>query len=93
MLGLAALAEQARIVVSCDTGVVHLASAFRTPQVVLYGPVNPFHWRPQHERAVVLSAAQPDAPLTQFDPRMKGAAMECISTAAVIRATKALLAA
>ena len=91
--GLAALAAQARVVVSCDTGVVHLASAFETPQVVLYGPINPFHWRPQHERAVVLSAAQPDAPLTEFDPRMKGAPMERISTALVIRATDIALAA
>jgi ADP-heptose:LPS heptosyltransferase len=93
VLGLAALAEQARVVVSCDTGVVHLASAFGTPQVVLYGPINPFHWRPQHQRAVVLSATQPDAPLTKFAPRMKGAPMERISTALVIRATEHILAA
>ena len=93
LLGLAALAAQARVVVSCDTGLVHLASAFQTPQVVLYGPVNPFHWRPQYGRAVVLSAAHPDAPLTEFDPRMKGAAMERISTALVIRATDIALAA
>jgi ADP-heptose:LPS heptosyltransferase len=93
LLDLAALAEQARLIVSCDTGVVHLASAFCTPQVVLYGPINPFHWRPQHERAVVLSAAHPHAPLTEFDPRMKGAPMERISTAVVIHATEHILAA
>jgi len=60
---------------------------------VLYGPINPFHWRPQHQPAVVLSATQPAAPLTKFDPRMKGAPMERISTALVIRATEDILAA
>jgi len=91
LLTFAAVLAQARLCVSADTGAVHLAAAFRTPQVALYGPTNPFHWRPRHDRALVLSAAQPDAPLTTFTPRMKGAPMERISTAAVIRATDALL--
>ncbi|MCE9611419.1 MAG: glycosyltransferase family 9 protein [Chthoniobacter sp.] len=91
LLTFAAVLAQARLCVSADTGAVHLAAAFRTPQVALYGPTNPFHWRPRHERALVLSATQPDAPLTTFTPRMKGAPMERISTSAVIRATDALL--
>jgi ADP-heptose:LPS heptosyltransferase len=92
LLALAGLVAAARIVVSCDTAVVHLASAFRAPQIALFGPTNPFHWRPLHERAVVLSAAHPETPLTDFQPRMKGAPMERISTAAVIRAIDSLLA-
>jgi ADP-heptose:LPS heptosyltransferase len=92
LLALAKLVAGARIVVSCDTAVVHLAAAFRVPQIALFGPTNPFHWRPLHERAVVLSAAQPDAPLTEFTPRMRGAPMERISTAAVIRAIDSVLA-
>lgn len=91
LLTLAALAAQARVVISCDTAMVHFAAAFRRPQVALFGPTNPFHWRPRHERAIVLSAAQPDAPLSDFRPRMKGAPMERISTDAVIRATDSLL--
>jgi ADP-heptose:LPS heptosyltransferase len=91
LLTLAALSARARIVVSCDTAMVHLAAAFRTPQVALFGPTNPFHWRPRHERAVVISAAQSGAPLTDFRPRMKGAPMERISTEVVIRATETLL--
>jgi ADP-heptose:LPS heptosyltransferase len=87
LLNLATLSATARLVVSCDTSVVHLASAFQTPQVVLYGPINPFHWRPRHGRAVVISATQPDAPMTEFIHRMKGASMDLISTEAVIRAT------
>ena len=92
LLGLAGLVAGARLVVSCDTAVVHLASAFRVPQVALFGPTNPFHWRPLQPHALVLSAAQPEAPLTDFQPRMKGASMERISTAAVIRAIDTLLA-
>jgi len=92
LISLATLVAGARIVISCDTGVVHLASAFRVPQIALFGPTNPFHWRPMHDRAVVFSAAQPEAPLTRFEPRMKGAPMEHLSTGAVIRATDSLLA-
>lgn len=91
LLHLAALVERARIVVSCDTAVVHLASAFRVRQIALFGPTNPIHWRPLHDRAVVISAAQPGAPLTEFHPRMKGAPMERISAEVVIRAIDDLL--
>ena len=93
LLTLAALIERAALALSCDTAAVHFAAAFSRPQIALFGPTNPFHWRPRHDNALVLSAAKPDEPLRDFTPRMKGAAMECISTAAVIRATKALLAA
>ena len=93
LLTLAALIERASLVLSCDTAAVHFAAAFQRPQIALFGPTNPFHWRPRHDHALVLSASKPDAPLREFTPRMKGAPMECISTAAVIRATKAILAA
>ncbi len=92
LLTCAAVLAQARLCVSSDTGAVHLAAAFQTPQIALFGPTNPFHWRPRHERALVLSATQPEVPLTTFTPRMKGAPMERISTAAVIRAIDSLLA-
>jgi ADP-heptose:LPS heptosyltransferase len=93
LLTLAALIERAALVLSCDTAAVHFAAAFRRPQIALFGPTNPFHWRPRHDRAVVFSAAQPGAPLREFAPRMKGASMDRISTEAVICATKALLSA
>jgi ADP-heptose:LPS heptosyltransferase len=53
---LAALAEltaSARLVVSGDTGVAHLASAYGRASVVLFGPVPPMEWgpptRPRHQ--------------------------------------------
>lgn len=90
--GFAAVLARARLVVSCDTAAVHFAATFRRPQIALFGPTNPFHWRPRHEDAIVLSAAQPGAALTEFAPRMKGAPMERISTALVIGAIDSILA-
>jgi ADP-heptose:LPS heptosyltransferase len=43
---LCALISTARLVVSGDTGVAHLASAYRRPSVVLFGPASPLIWGP-----------------------------------------------
>ncbi len=91
LLTLSALVEKARFIISCDTAVVHLGAAFRQPQVALYGPTNPYHWRPRHDRAVVISAIQPDAPLHGFLPKMGGAAMEKIPPSTVLHAVEHLL--
>ena len=40
------LVGTARLVVSGDTGVAHLASAYRRPSVTLCGPVDPARWGP-----------------------------------------------
>ncbi|SNS63967.1 ADP-heptose:LPS heptosyltransferase [Geodermatophilus pulveris] len=45
-LELAAVVAGARVVVSGDTGVAHLATAYRRPSVVLFGPVSPALWGP-----------------------------------------------
>jgi ADP-heptose:LPS heptosyltransferase len=47
---LAAVVAQARLVVSGDTGIAHLATAYRTPSVVLCGPVPPRLWGPPPQR-------------------------------------------
>jgi len=44
--GLAALVADARLVISGDTGIAHLASAYATPSVVLFGPTSPERWGP-----------------------------------------------
>jgi ADP-heptose:LPS heptosyltransferase len=46
LVDLAAVVAAARLVVCGDTGVAHLASAFRTPSVVLFGPTPPSLWGP-----------------------------------------------
>jgi ADP-heptose:LPS heptosyltransferase len=51
-LELAAVVAAAAVVICGDTGVAHLATAYRRPSVVLFGPVSPALWgpppRPQH---------------------------------------------
>ena len=48
-LSLRALAGQvasARLLLCADTGVAHLATAFGTPSVLLFGPTDPARWGP-----------------------------------------------
>lgn len=64
LLGLAALVASARRVVCGDTGIAHLATAFGTPSVVLFGPTAPHHWgppadSPQHRTLWAGSAGDP----------------------------------
>ena len=47
---LAALVAAAERVICGDTGIAHLATAFRTPSVVLFGPVSPARWGPPPDR-------------------------------------------
>jgi ADP-heptose:LPS heptosyltransferase len=46
LLQLAALVAAARLVVSGDTGVAHLATAYGRPSVLLFGPTPPARWGP-----------------------------------------------
>jgi ADP-heptose:LPS heptosyltransferase len=43
---LAGLVAYARLVVSGDTGIAHLATGYRTPSVILFGPTPPALWGP-----------------------------------------------
>jgi ADP-heptose:LPS heptosyltransferase len=47
---LAALVAHARLVVSGDTGIAHLATAYRTPSVTVFDKVSPALWGPPPER-------------------------------------------
>jgi ADP-heptose:LPS heptosyltransferase len=52
-IGVGELAEavaHARLVVSGDTGVAHLATAYRTRSVVLFGAMSPHRWGPPAQR-------------------------------------------
>jgi ADP-heptose:LPS heptosyltransferase len=52
---LSGLVRQAQLVLCGDTGVAHLASAWATPSVVLFGPLPPTLWGPpRHARHAVL---------------------------------------
>ncbi|MFN2509004.1 MAG: putative lipopolysaccharide heptosyltransferase III [Chthoniobacterales bacterium] len=90
LLTLAALIERARLLTTVDSAPMHLAAATQTPQVVLFGPTNPLHWRPRFSPAIILQAGEA-APLSEFSAKQKPVAMNRISTEQVIDAMKALL--
>lgn len=85
----AALIAGCEVIVGVDSMAMHLAALFAKPQVALFGPTNPFHWRPLHDRARVLLAGV-DGPVTLFTPKERRRDMKLISTQAVIDATRDL---
>jgi len=90
LLLLGGLLQRARLLVTIDSAPMHLAAAFGTPQVALFGPTNPFHWRPRSTPATILHGGNP-APVVDFVPKQPPCSMKEISTAAVIDAMQALL--
>jgi predicted lipopolysaccharide heptosyltransferase III len=90
LLTLAAIVRKARLLVTVDSAPMHFAAAWETPQVVLFGPTNPFHWHPRSESTKVLLGGN-EGPVTEFKPKQRAVAMNQISTKAVIDAMEALL--
>jgi ADP-heptose:LPS heptosyltransferase len=87
---LAALVSDAALVISNDTGTAHLASAYATPSVVLFGPTSPALWGPpDDERHVALWAGDQagDPHDDALDP-----ALARIQPAEVMAAAEGLLA-
>jgi ADP-heptose:LPS heptosyltransferase len=78
------------LLVTIDSAPMHLAAALGTPQVALFGPTNPFHWRPRTTPAVILQGRGPAA-REDFRPRQSGVSMNEISTQQVINAMQSLL--
>ena len=79
----------AKLALGVDSMAMHLAAMYERPQVVLFGPTNPHHWRPRHSKSITLAAGTDD-PVTQTQPKAPGAPMELISTAQVMRAIESL---
>jgi lipopolysaccharide heptosyltransferase III len=90
LLTLAALIGKARLLVTVDSAPMHLAAATHTPQVILFGPTNPFHWRPRESPALILQGGTPE-PVTEFSPVQPRLPMSQISTEGVISAMGFLL--
>ena len=90
LLTLAALISEARLLVTVDSAPMHLAATTQTPQLILFGPTNPFHWRPRESPALILHGKTPE-PVTEFSPVQPRLPMSQISTEAVINAMGFLL--
>jgi len=63
---LAAAIEGMDVLVSGDSGPVHLAGAVGTPVVAVFGPTSPRRWGPLGERNEVIRHKLPCAPCTNF---------------------------
>jgi ADP-heptose:LPS heptosyltransferase len=61
----AALIQRARVHLSSDTGILHLAYGVGTPTVSLFGPGNHNKWAPCGDRHVVVRTDLPCSPCTQ----------------------------
>lgn len=86
---LAGLVAGARLVVSADTGVAHLATAYRTPSVVLFGPVRPRHWGPPPDRPWHRALAGPaPTPAPDGEPPGTHPALAAIGVADVLAAAE-----
>lgn len=75
----AALIADARLVVSADTGAAHLATAYRRPSVVLFGPAPPEEWGPPPGPHVVLTKRElrrGDTFAQDADPALLGVSVQ-----------------
>jgi ADP-heptose:LPS heptosyltransferase len=93
---LAALVAAAGRVVCGDTGVAHLATAYRRPSVVLFGPIAPSVWGPppRSYHRVLWSGTTGDAHADRVDPGLLAipaerviAALDALSVAAPANAS------
>jgi ADP-heptose:LPS heptosyltransferase len=83
LAALAALVASARLVVSGDTGVGHLATGYRVPSVVLFGPVPPKWWGPPADRPWHRALYHGDSLFTIDVPEVLAAVGEALETGAV----------
>jgi ADP-heptose:LPS heptosyltransferase len=93
---LAALIDQAALVVSGDTGPMHVAAALGTPFVGIFGPTAPEWYAPLASRGAILAHAVPCGPCDQKVCTISGEGflrcMRLVTSAEVIAAARRQLA-
>jgi len=90
----AAILARARLVVSVDTGVMHIAAALGAPLVALHGPTSSRRWGPLNDRAIAVDTPLHDGGYMSLgweDRFPVPACMEAISLQSVVRACDVLL--
>ena len=91
----AALLSRCRLLISNDSGLMHMATALQVPVVAVFGPtVQEFGFYPFQARAEVVSEPLPCRPCStkgsRYCPRGHHACMQDISSARVLAAAKAM---
>ncbi len=87
LLGSAAVLAQGRVVCAVDSAPVHLADALRIPVVALFGPTNPYHWRPRNTDSRVVTPSES----SEFRPKSASQPTSAITIEAVTSAVDDLL--
>jgi ADP-heptose:LPS heptosyltransferase len=87
LLDLAALVAGAALVVCGDTGVAHLATAYGTPSVLLFGPIPPAEWGPRTDgpHTVLWTGGRGDPHGAEPDPALLALPVSEVLAAATIR--------
>ncbi|MCB4755507.1 MAG: glycosyltransferase family 9 protein [Elusimicrobia bacterium] len=60
--GMVSLVKEMDLIISGNTGVMHIAAAFKKPQIALHGPTNSLLWGPLNLKAIVLKSKCPHCP-------------------------------
>lgn len=84
----AALVARARMVVSVDTGIMHLAAALEVPLIALHGPASSRRWGPVGLNAVAIDSPDPRSGYLYLGfevPAQPSRCMEAISYDTVLR--------
>ncbi|MCB1077210.1 MAG: glycosyltransferase family 9 protein [Verrucomicrobiae bacterium] len=91
LLETAGVIQRASLALGVDTAAMHLAAALQRPQVALFGPTNPFHWRPRNDLCRVVVPDR-DGPLGEgdLDPRAEERPMSGVRASAVLAAVESL---
>ena len=88
---LAAILSRAQLLLTNDTGPMHLAAACGTPTAALFGSTNPLWTRPYGERHRVLRESVPCSPCYQRTCRFGTLCFERLSIERVLRETLEML--
>jgi ADP-heptose:LPS heptosyltransferase len=97
LVTLAAVLDRSRLLITGDTGPMHLAAALDVPLVAVFGPSDPRRWGPFSDRARVVRADLPCSPCNRIrrpPERCRGHVPDClaaISADGVYDAAAALL--
>lgn len=97
LVTLAAVLERASLLITGDTGPMHLAAALDVPLVAVFGPSDPARWGPFSERARVVRVQLPCSPCNRIrrpPERCRGHVPDClaaISAGAVYEAAARIL--